>query len=91
MVACIIDILREVEKLRRQIITLMEESERSEKEKEAIFKALLEKERECEQLRQERDRLKISCRIKDEIIKSGSERKSELLNRQPIQRKNEKR
>lgn len=87
MLAEVIKILQETEKLRGDVIKLAERYAESEKEKESFFKELIRKEHECERLKAECDRLRSLCRTKDRMImNSGSERKNELLNQQSLQR-----
>ena len=68
MLAEVIEALKETEKLRGQIIKMAERYEESEKAKECFFKALIEKEHECEKLLEECNRLRSLCRMKDRII-----------------------
>ena len=64
----IFKVFKELEKLKAQIIKLIEKLQEAEDTKELLIKKLWEAEAEKERLKEERDRLSNLCRIKDRII-----------------------
>lgn len=66
----IIKFFEKLEEAKKEAVILAGKIREAEAEKERLIKRLLKAEAECTRIREERDRYRSLCKIKDKIIRS---------------------
>ena len=64
----IFKVFKELESVKGEAVRLIEEIHKAEEEKERLLKKLWEMEDKCLKLKEERDRYRALCKIKDKIL-----------------------